>query len=76
MSNAGNGIVEQILQRLGELKFKNLFLVVAALLVVDLVVPDFIPLIDEILLGLLTMLFWSWRKPQTSGKIIDAEKVD
>ena len=76
MNNAGNGVVEQVLQRLGELKFKNLFLVVAALLVVDLLIPDFIPLIDEILLGLLTMLFWSWRKPQSQGHVIEAEKID
>jgi hypothetical protein len=28
-------------------------------------VPDFIPFIDELLLGLLTLLFATWRKPES-----------
>ena len=62
-----NGPVEQILRQLGDLRFRNLFLIVAALLLVDLAVPDFVPLIDEILLGILTMMFWNWRKPSPNS---------
>ncbi|MGR9090038.1 MAG: DUF6116 family protein [Gammaproteobacteria bacterium] len=58
-----SGPVEQILRQLSQLRFRNLFLIVAALLLVDLAIPDFVPLIDEILLGILTIMFWTWRKP-------------
>ena len=38
-----------------------LLLVAATLFVVDLLVPDFIPFIDEILLGLVTILLARWK---------------
>lgn len=38
------------------LRYPQLFLLTAALFAVDLVVPDMIPLADELLLGLLTLL--------------------
>jgi hypothetical protein len=44
------------------LRFPWLFAVTAGLFVADVIVPDFIPFVDEILLGLLTMLFGMWRK--------------
>ena len=62
-----------ILQRLSQLRSKNLFLIAAALFLIDLAIPDFIPLIDEILLGILTIVFWSWRKPGQAGKVIEPE---
>ena len=39
-----------------QLKFKNLFLLILCLFVIDLIVPDMIPMIDEIILGLLAIL--------------------
>ncbi|MFT4564592.1 MAG: hypothetical protein ACI9BW_004361 [Gammaproteobacteria bacterium] len=57
--------------RFGQLRFKSLFLIVLAILIIDLAIPDFIPLIDELLLGLLTMLFWRWRKPAVSKTVIE-----
>ena len=42
---------------LSRLRFRTLFLVTATLFVADLLVPDTIPFVDEILLGLLTVLF-------------------
>jgi len=69
-----SGPVEQILQQLGQLRFKNLFLIVAALLLIDIAIPDFVPLIDEILLGILTIMFWSWRKPSGGARVIDADE--
>ncbi|MFI0460345.1 MAG: DUF6116 family protein, partial [Candidatus Thiodiazotropha endolucinida] len=47
------------------LKFRQLFLVTASLFVIDLLIPDLIPFADELLLGLLTLLFGSWRKPKS-----------
>lgn len=44
------------------LKFPQLFGVLLALFLFDLFVPDFIPLIDEILLGLGAALFGLWRE--------------
>ena len=45
----------------GRLRFPTLFLVTAGLFVFDLVVPDFVPFIDEIMLGLGTLILSSWK---------------
>ena len=47
---------------LARLRFPQLFLITAALFLADLIVPDFIPFIDELLLGLLALLLGSIRK--------------
>jgi len=44
------------------LKFPQLFAVMAGLFVFDVFVPDLIPFVDEILLGLGTALFGLWRE--------------
>ncbi|MDP5239711.1 DUF6116 family protein [Uliginosibacterium sp. 31-16] len=44
------------------LRFPHLFLLVLGLFVFDLFLPDFIPFIDEILLGLLTLLLAAWKQ--------------
>lgn len=44
------------------LRFPGLLALTAALLLVTLVVPDPLPLLDEVLLGLLTLLFAAWRR--------------
>jgi hypothetical protein len=50
----------RILQRLN-LRFPSLFVLFAALTVADLVIPDVIPLADEIGLALLTLLLGLWK---------------
>jgi hypothetical protein len=45
------------------LKFPQLFAVLLALFLFDLVFPDMVPFIDEILLGLGAALFGTWREP-------------
>ena len=45
-----------------KLRFPKLFILVLLLFLVDLVVPDFIPLFDEIILGLLSVMLGVWRK--------------
>ena len=57
-----NPLVAPLVGFLGKLSFPRLFLLTGALFLVDLVVPDFIPLADEILLGLGTLLLASWKK--------------
>ena len=44
------------------LRFPWLFTLTAGLFLLDLIVPDAIPLVDELLLGLATLLLGSWRK--------------
>jgi len=53
---------ELILRFAERLRFPWLFAVTTVLFVLDVLIPDFIPFADEILLGLLTMLFGVWRK--------------
>ena len=44
------------------LRFPQLFALTAALFVLDLIIPDLFPFVDEILLGLATLLLANWRK--------------
>ena len=46
----------------GRLRFPQLFVLTAALFVIDLLIPDLIPFVDEMLLGLLAVLFGMWRQ--------------
>jgi hypothetical protein len=48
----------------GRLRFRTLFLVTASLFVLDVAIPDFVPFVDEILLGLGTLLLAALRKPR------------
>ena len=57
-----NPLVAPILGFLGRLSFPRLFVIAAALWAVDMVVPDFIPFVDELLLGIGTLLLASFRK--------------
>ena len=56
-----NPLLAPVLRWLSRLSFPRLFLLAAALFVVDLFVPDVIPLADEILLGLGTLLLANWK---------------
>ncbi len=62
-----------------QLKFKYLFFLVTGLFVIDLFVPDMIPLIDEIILGLLTIILANWKKEKAQekqGKLIEGKIID
>lgn len=47
------------------LRFPTLLVVTAVLFVIDLIVPDVIPLVDEIMLALVTLLLASLRKSKS-----------
>lgn len=49
------------------LRFPTLFAITATIFVVDLLVPDVIPFVDEILLGLGTLLLGSLKKKAAPG---------
>ena len=62
-----NPIKRALLAYAGRLRFPTLFLITLGLFAVDLVVPDPIPFLDEIMLGLATLLFASWRNRRDSN---------
>ena len=58
------------------LRYPTLFWVTAGFFLVDLLIPDFIPFADEILLGLATLLLSNWQKPAVNegkGSVIEHE---
>lgn len=66
MSSAS--IIEIFLKNANQLKFRNLFLLVSSLFLIDLLVPDFIPFIDEIILGLMAIILANWKKERNQDK--------
>lgn len=72
-----NPLLAPVFRFFGRLSYPRLFAISAALFAFDLVIPDFVPFIDEILLGLGTLLLANWKKrkdPVASGKApIDSE---
>ena len=52
-----------VIRFLGGLRSWQLFLVAVAFLVLDIAVPDPIPLFDEMVLAVLTYALSRWRKP-------------
>ncbi len=56
-----NPLISPILGFLGRLSFPRLFVLAASLWALDMVIPDFIPFIDELLLGIATLLLASFR---------------
>ncbi len=50
-----------LLSFLGGLRFPQLFVLLAVIFLVDLLVPDFLPFVDEAVLGLLTLMTGMWR---------------
>ena len=62
-----NPLVAPAVRFLGRLSYPRLFLLTAGLFVVDALVPDMIPLADEILLGLGTLLLANLRKRKSPG---------
>jgi hypothetical protein len=59
MTGPGSVFVERAATRM---KFPQLFALMATLFILDVILPDFIPFVDEILLGLGAALFGMWRE--------------
>lgn len=60
-----NPLTGALLRRAQNLRFPRLAALVATLFVLDLLIPDVIPFIDEILLGLATLLLANLRNRRT-----------
>ena len=57
-----NALISGLIAYLARLRFPTLAIVTALLFGIDVIVPDALPFADEILLGLATALFASWRR--------------
>ena len=57
-----SALLNRLLQFAAGLRFPRLVLFAAVLFGLDLIIPDAIPFIDEILLGLLTLILASLKK--------------
>ena len=75
-------LIDMLLAYANRLKFKNLFLLILGLFVLDLLVPDVVPMIDEIILGLLAVLLANLKKEESqvdqdnqNGNVIEGEVI-
>lgn len=57
-----NPLLGPLMRYLGRLSHPRLFAVIAGLFALDLVIPDFIPFADELLLGLATVALGNWKR--------------
>ena len=57
-----NPITGALLRFAAGLRFPTLFWITAGLFLFDLLIPDFVPFADELLLGLLALLFASLKR--------------
>ncbi len=57
-----NPLTAWIHRYLAQRRFPQLLAITATLFIADVVLPDFIPFIDEIILGLLTLIFANLKK--------------
>ncbi len=55
----------------GRLRFPLLFSITAVLFVIDLVVPDVVPFVDEVLLGLGALLLSRWKQDREGDGVSD-----
>lgn len=58
------------------LRFPALFALVGGLFLVDLLVPDLVPFVDEVMLALGTLLLGSWRKRRPEATAPPVEQRD
>lgn len=67
-----------ILRIARRLRFPQLFMLTAGLFVLDLLIPDLIPFLDEFVLGLATLLFGAWttRKKENLEENLEEARED
>lgn len=60
-------LLAPLLRWLGRLSYPRLFVVTAVLFGLSLLIPDPVPLVDELLLGLGTLLLANWKRRGKPG---------
>ncbi len=68
-----SAIRDRLMRYASTLRFPKLLAITAALFVIDLIFPDVVPFVDEILLGLISLLFASLRKRRGENARQDEE---
>ena len=63
-----NPLTRIFLRFAGKLRFPQLTALLAIVFVIDLITPDPLPFVDEILLGLLSLLFASLKRKDKSPR--------
>lgn len=77
MSAGQSSTVRDTATRRGtRLRFPTLFVLIALLFAIDLLVPDFIPFVDEIILGLMTVVLGVLREKRADKEPEKAQRVD
>jgi hypothetical protein len=56
-------LLAPLLGFLARLRYRSLFLLAATLLILNIMIPDALPFVDEILLGIATIVLARLRKP-------------
>jgi hypothetical protein len=69
-----NPLLGPVLRWFGKLSYPRLFLFAAVLFVADMLIPDFIPFADELLLGLGTLLLANWKTRKAPAMPGDAPR--
>lgn len=73
MTASPKGLIPSLIGRFaGRLRFPQLFVFTAVIFGLDLLVPDLIPLVDEVLLGLITLLLGTWKKDGVETSPVEA----
>ena len=63
MTPSSQGLVGALLARYAaRLRFPQLFAFTGTLFLLDMLIPDLIPFMDEAMLGLLTLMLGMWRR--------------
>lgn len=75
-ATSGSTVRAGAARRARRLRFPTLFVLAGLLFLVDLLVPDFIPFIDEIILGLVTVMLGLMREKRREPPAEPAERVD
>ena len=66
----GKGLLPGWLARFAaKLRYPQLFLLTAAIFGIDLLIPDLLPMVDEILLGLATLALGSMREERREKNV-------
>ncbi len=68
MVNAPNSLILALQRFVGRLRSSQLLLLVGSLFVVDLFIPDPIPFVDEIILGIMTVLIARWQSRRSEDE--------
>ncbi len=63
-----NAVTSALPGLLARLRHPHLFVLLLVLFLADLVLPDMIPFVDEILLAILTVLLGTWRRPRAEDE--------